>query len=262
MRPAPTALEGLGVLVTRPAHQAESLCRLIEAEGGLPIRWPVIAIEALEDLSRAAQVIDRLSEFQIAIFISANAVHYGVGLVRERGQSLASLTVVAVGQSTAASLKECGCACPIVPPSGSSSEGVLMLPLLQRERIAHRRILIFRGEGGRELLAEALRNRGAEVEYAEIYRRSKPSVTMDRLKGYWDRGEIHIVLATSAEGLNNLLEMFGEQDRGKVLDTPLLVMSSRMARLTESLGFRHPAVVTQGGKRSGLSRDAEGVVRG
>ncbi|MCI0409846.1 MAG: uroporphyrinogen-III synthase, partial [Acidobacteria bacterium] len=104
MRHIPPPLQGIGVLVTRPAHQAESLCRLIEAEGGQPIRWPVIAIEAPEDPSRAAQVIDRLSEFQIAIFISANAVHYGIKLVRERGQSLDSLTVVAVGRSTAASL--------------------------------------------------------------------------------------------------------------------------------------------------------------
>lgn len=245
-------LQGIGVLVTRPAHQAEGLCRLIEAEGGQPIRWPVITIEAPRDLSRVSQVIDRLEEFQIAIFISTNAVHYGIKLVRNRGQSLAPLTVVAVGQGTAAALKELGCGAPITPSSGFDSEGVLMLPLFQRERIAQRRVLIFRGEGGRELLAGVFRERGAEVEYAEVYRRAKPPVDAEILKGYWDRGEVHIVLATSSEGLNNLIEMFGERDRDKLLATPLLVISERVAELAHRVGFSHPAIVAEEASDQGL----------
>src|SRR5213080_4188933 len=122
------ALEGLGVLITRPAHQAEGLCRLIKAEGGRPIRYPLIEIQLPQDLSRITPIFDRLREFQIAIFISTNAVQYGVQLLRDRGLSLNPLTVVAVGPSTAASLKALGVAAPIVP-SEASSEGVLALAL-------------------------------------------------------------------------------------------------------------------------------------
>jgi uroporphyrinogen-III synthase len=238
------ALAGLGVLVTRPAHQAEDLCRLIEAEGGRPIRYPLIEIQPPQDLSRITPIFDRLQEFQIAIFISTNAVQHGMRLVRDRGLSLNPLAVVAVGHSTAASLKELGVADPIVPYE-ASSEGILALKLFQPENITGRRVLIFRGEGGRELLAERLRERGAEVEYAEVYRRVKPAVDRDTLTAYWgDRGEeIQIVLITSAEGLNNLLQMMGEAHRDKeLLATPLLVMSERIAALAQGLGFK-PVVV-------------------
>jgi uroporphyrinogen-III synthase len=234
------ALAGLGVLVTRPAHQAEDLCRLIEAEGGRPIRYPLIEIQPPQDLSRITPIFDRLQEFQIAIFISTNAVQHGMRLVRDRGLSLNPLAVVAVGHSTVASLKELGVADPIVPYE-ASSEGVLALKLFQPENITGRRVLIFRGEGGRELLAERLRERGAEVEYAEVYRRVKPAVDRDTLMAYWgDRGEeIQIVLITSAEGLNNLLQMMGEAHRDKeLLATPLLVMSERIAALAQGLGFK------------------------
>jgi|ERR671923_3058245 uroporphyrinogen-III synthase len=246
------ALEGLGVLVTRPAHQAEDLCRLIEAEGGRPIRYPVIEIQPPHDLSRITPIFDRLQEFQIAIFISTNAVHHGVQLLRDRGLSLNPLAVVAVGHSTAASLKELGVADPIVP-SEASSEGILALKLFQPEHITGRRVLIFRGEGGRELLAERLRERGAEVEYAEVYRRVKPTIDEDILRAYWgDHGEeIQIVLITSAEGLNNLLQMMGEAHRDKeLLATPLLVMSERIAVLAQGLGFE--AVVAKDTSDRGL----------
>jgi uroporphyrinogen-III synthase len=247
------ALEGLGVLVTRPAHQAEDLCRLIEAEGGRPIRYPLIEIQPPQDLSRITPIFDRLQEFQIAIFISTNAVQHGMRLVRDRGLSLNPLAVVAVGHSTAASLKELGVADPIVP-SEASSEGILALKLFQPEHITGRRVLIFRGEGGRELLAERLRERGAEVEYAEVYRRVKPPVDRDTLTAYWgDRGgeEVQIVLITSAEGLNNLLQMMGEAHRDKeLLATPLLVMSERIAMLAQGLGFE--AVVAKDTSDRGL----------
>ena len=245
------ALEGLGVLVTRPAHQAQGLCRLIEAEGGRPIRYPVIEIQPLHDLSRITPILDRLQEFQIAIFISTNAVQHGVQLLRDRGLSLNPLTVVAVGRSTAASLEALGVAAPIVP-SEASSEGVLALALFQPENITGRHVLIFRGEGGRELLAEHLRERGAEVEYAEVYRRVKPAVDEDTLRAYWgDRGEeVQIILTTSTEGLNNLLQMMGEAHRDKLSATPLLVMSERIAVLAQGLGFE--AVVAKDTTDEGL----------
>jgi uroporphyrinogen-III synthase len=147
------------------------------------------------------------------------------------------------------SLKALGVAAPIVP-SEASSEGVLALALFQPEHITGRRVLIFRGEGGRELLAERLRECGAEVEYAEVYRRVKPPVDRDTLMVYWDRGEIQIVLITSAEGLNNLLQVMGEAHRDKLSATPLLVMSERIAVLAQGLGFE--AVVAKDTTDEGL----------
>jgi uroporphyrinogen-III synthase len=97
-------------------------------------------------------------------------------------------------------------------------------------------VLIVRGEGGRPLLGDSLRARGAKVGYAEVYRRVRPQADIAPLIARWS-GEIDLVTATSAELLDNLVGMLGEAGWPLLRRTPLLVISERMRDAAERLGF-------------------------
>ena len=233
------ALQGLRILVTRPAHQAAHLCELISAAGGVPLLLPVLAVEDPADPGPALAVVQRLSEFDIAVFVSTNAVEKGVALIRRHGGVPARLRLAAVGQRTAqALLQQCG-RIDIQAPPPYNSEALLAAAALQALR--DKRIVIFRGVGGRELLAETLRQRGARVDYAEVYRRVKPDVRLADIVP--QTAKLDIVMVTSQDGLQNLVEMANlEQRREWLLNTQLAVISPRVAQLAARLGFKHPAL--------------------
>lgn len=236
---APQPLKGLRILVTRPAHQAAHLCELISAAGGIPVPLPVLAVEDPEEVAPALAAARRIHEFDIAIFVSANAVEKGMALIRRHGGLPAQLRLAAVGQRTAAALmRHCG-RIDIQAPPPYNSEALLATAELQA--VTGKRIVIFRGVGGRELLAETLRQRGAHVSYAEVYRRVKPDVKLaDMLP---QTAKIDIVMVTSQDGLRNLMEMADmEQRREWLLNIQLVAISPRVAQLAGELGFKHPAL--------------------
>lgn len=236
-------LTGTTIVVTRPARQAGPLCRLIEAQGGRAIGFPALEIAASDQPQPPLQ---RLEQFDIAIFISANAVEYATPFMPKPLPQ--ALTLAAVGKRTAALLQQQGNGHPILSPdNGSDSEALLALPELQR--VEGKRILIVRGEGGRELLAEALGARGASVEYAEVYRRIRPDGDLAALQG---NGPIDLVTATSNETLQNLYDMATEPQRSWLLTLPLVVIGQRGADLAQRLGFRHPAIVAAEASDAGL----------
>jgi len=233
------ALQGLHIMVTRPAHQAAHLCELISAAGGVPVLLPALAVDDPPDLGPALAIVQRLHEFDIAIFVSTNAVERAMALIRSHGGIPAQLRLAAVGQRTAeALLRHCG-RIDIQAPPPYNSEALLAAAELQT--LMGKRVAIFRGVGGRELLAETLRRRGAQVSYAEVYRRIKPDV---RLADIVPQGaKIDIVMVTSQDGLQNLVEMADmEQRREWLLTTQLAAISPRVAQLAAQLGFKHPAL--------------------
>lgn len=236
-------------MVTRPAHQAAHLCDLIRTAGGIPIALPVLAIEEPEDLAPARALAARLNEFDIAIFVSANAVEKGMKLIFAHGGLPAHVKLAAVGKRTADALLRHGGRIDVQAPSPYNSEALLATAELQSVEGQH--ILIFRGGGGRELLAETLRQRGAVVVYAEVYRRMKPEDKLaDRLP---QAGEIDIVIVTSQDGLRNLVEMAAVEERREwLLNKQLVVISGRVAQLAGELGFKQPALVAEQATDEGL----------
>jgi len=228
-------LAGLGIIVTRPRHQAESFCRRIEAAGGRAIRLPVLDICEPEDTSRLETLIDRLGEFDIAIFISVNAVRQALPRIRARGGSLTYLKLAAIGQKTAQALTALGLPVDILPRQGFTSEDLLELDEMQTVR--GRRIVIFRGEGGLELLSETLQARGAAVEYAEVYRRIKPDSDPQAIRGYFDNGAVDLITITSSEGLRNLEQICEQALWSRLHQIPLLVGSHRMLEAARKMGF-------------------------
>ncbi len=224
-------LSGAGVLVTRPAEQAEHLCALIESAGGRAVRLPALAIEPLEDGETQRQLL--AEPWDLLIFISRNAVVHG-GPLFPSGELPSAARIAAVGQATARALSEAGRAPDLVPAGRYDSETLLALPELADMR--GQRVLIVRGDGGRALLGETLAQRGAEVRYAEVYRRVAPSADVGALVARWSH-EVQIAMATSDEVLQNLVALVGPVGRAALVATPLIVVSERTGELARRLGF-------------------------
>jgi uroporphyrinogen-III synthase len=230
-------LSGAGVLVTRPVHQAARLCALVEAHGGRPVRFPALEIHDPLDPGAAEDLLRAANAFDVVLFVSANAVERAAPhLPRPLRPALGG-----VGDGTARALRAHGLDPTILPTTSADSEGLLALPALQAVR--GRRILIVRGAGGRPLLGDGLRARGAEVHYAEVYRRVLPEIDVAPLIAGW-RQEVRVVVATSREVLDNLVTLLGAAGRPLLEETPLVVVNERMAAHARTLGIRRVILAT------------------
>jgi len=241
MQPAAAPLQGVGVLVTRPAHQADSLCELIRQQGGTAIRFPVLEIRPPADPKNLMQVIARLEEFDWAVFISANAVNRTLEHLAGKRDWPKSVRIAVIGKRSADELKRFGLTADLVPQHKFNSEALLALADMQE--VGGQRMVIFRGNGGREMLADTLRKRGATVEYVEAYRRVRPHSDSSELLQRWRQGLVNIVSVNSAESLKNLVVMLGKAGESLLTGTPLLVVNERMLALAEELEFQYPPVV-------------------
>lgn len=238
-----TPLAGIGVVVTRPAHQADKLCSRIEDAGGRAIRFPVLEILDPIDSGPLIRLIDQLDTFDLAIFISPNAVHKVMNLTKARREWPARARIAAIGAKSGRALEQFGLTVDIRPGRRFDSEALLEAAELQV--MNGRRVIIFRGDGGREMLGDTLRARGADVVYANAYRREKPSTDNGALLYHWSRGEVNAVLVTSAEGLHNLFDMVGKLGQMWLRKTPLILGSTRIAETAQELGHQLPPVVAE-----------------
>jgi len=146
------------------------------------------------------------------------------------------LRAAAVGGGTAAALRARGIEQVLVPPVGGDSESLLALPAMQQ--VSGQRVLVFRGVGGREQLADTLRARGAHVEYVECYRRVRTQADPEPLRARLRRGELDAITAASGEALANLLELTGAELAPKLVALPVFVTHANIGQAARRLGFR------------------------
>jgi len=234
------SLTGIGVLVTRPEHQAQRLCQLIEAEGGAAVRYPALVIKPRPDRAAVRAAIGPVDRYDLVIFISGNSVRFGADMLDQHRE----LKVAAVGQATAAALNAAGYRVSLVPSAGSDSEALLAMPELAH--MAGQRVLIVRGTGGRELLAEVLTARGAQVQYAEIYTREAAYPAMElklEIDTLWRQGGIKAYVATSVEVLEALMGIVTPRCRELIHSTALVTGSRRVAEAAHRLGLGSPIVL-------------------
>lgn len=236
MQPAP--LQGKTVLVTRPAHQAAQLIELIETAGGNALPFPTIEILPPHNPDAALKQFQQLEQFDILLFISANAARIGLEMIQQQRGLPQHIQIAAVGKATTRALNQAGVEVDILPEHRFDSEGLLATPQLQA--VAGKHILIVRGEGGRELLAHTLRERGAEVQYAEAYRRTIPQTDPTPLLQAWRKNHLDAAIVTSNQSLDNLITMVGEAGYQPLLQTPLVVISERTREVALERGFYHP----------------------
>ncbi len=237
-------LHGLRVLVTRPAGQAERLCKLIAAAGGEAFCLPAIDILDPVDLYHLENVAANLASYDLAVFISVNAVTRGLDFITVHGGAWpANVRIATVGVRSAEALTPYGLTADLVPAHRFSSEGLLALDELQDMR--GQRVVIFRANGGRKTLHDTLAERGAEVDYVEVYRRACPVVDPREILPYWQPGALDVITITSNETLQNLFTMAGVEGQPQLRGIPLLVVSERQAVLAQQLGFAKPALLAE-----------------
>lgn len=233
-----SSLTGLNVLVTRPQAQQQSLCDAIEAGGGRAISLPLIEISPVSDASELEKIktsIRSLDNYHLLIFISTNAASYGAQWINDYWpQFPIDVAVVAVGPTTARTVSALLDCKVISSDSGMTSEDLLKLPVF--DDVSDKRIAIFRGSGGRELLADTLRSRGGEVDYIEVYRRTAIDYAREELLKLTEVNSINVLSITSSESLKQLLAILGD-NKAELSLLPLLVPSSRLAEEARTCGF-------------------------
>jgi len=228
---AEAPLQGVGVLVTRPRTQSTELVAAIEEAGGSVFCFPVMEIRALDENAVSERAAE-LGEPDIVIFVSRNAVEYGM-------QYTSGGRIAVIGPATAAAVESAGRIVDIRPASGFDSEHLLAEPELQD--VAGKHVRIIRGTDGRELLAETLTERGAVVEYLSVYERLLPDVstrTLADIESRWRDGKISIVTAMSVQSLQNLHDLLPRWCKSQLESTPLVTPAARV--LKEALD-RYPA---------------------
>lgn len=221
------SLVGQRILVTRPETQADNLAGLIQSAGAIPILFPVIRIEALEPSTWQSF---SLEQYDWLIFVSRNAVEcFRNGLQQVLPERL---KLAAVGEGTAKAMTEAGLRVDCQPEIATGSEGLLQMPAMQA--VQGQRIVIVRGEGGRELLADTLRSRGATIDYIEVYRRG---LAIHDRRSCISAMHADKLICTSVAGVDNLCRILTEF-KADLFCKPVIVVSERIADYARKIGFR------------------------
>ena len=242
------ALKGKGILVTRPTAQSGDLTRAITHSGGTAYYLPVIDIVP-RDSADVSSELAALPVPDIAIFVSRNAVLHGAKALR----GSTGLKIAAIGPATRSALSDAGLETDIFPAGGFDSEHLLEHPAL--ESLAGKQVLIVRGDGGRELLADTLRLRGATVNYLATYARKTATPDGQQLSGLgesWREGAIDVVIVMSVDSLTSLLKILPADFRELLRKTRLVTPSKRVIQTATELLPGVQAVLADSPQAEGL----------
>lgn len=238
------------VLVTRPESQADHFIKMIEDSHGIAINLPTIEIAASPLTAEDKALLNDLAQINIVIFVSINAVHYGLKALQSLKLDFPeNLIVAAVGPSTAQALHENNVQVDIVPEDDYSSEGLLAMPEL--EEIAGEKILIFRGQFGRELLSAELTRRYASVESIQCYQRVLPEVDVAPVVKSLKSSSLDAITVTSASSVHNLFELMGKNAK-LLTGVPFVVASQRIGEVCESYDVASVHVADDAGDKAML----------
>lgn len=245
-----SATVGKNVLITRPAGQAEELVAALQAVGCRVAHYPVLAIAPLQPgedagaLTTLRQRMMNLDTYQRVIFISTNAVRYGFEWIEQFWPQLPEgIEWYAIGTATATAMAGFGVSAAATgreKNSAMNTEALLAAPAFAD--VSGDKILIVRGVGGREALAEALRDRGAIVDYVECYRRALPVAVAGELGDVLRANAIDTVLLNSAESLENFCQLLTRDELVAAQRLLLVLPGERVAAIARGKGFQQLCV--------------------
>lgn len=177
------SLAGRRVLVTRAVEQASRLSEGLRAHGAEPVEVPVLEIKPPESHEQLDTVIrDHFNQYDWLILTSANAARVVAQRAAEQGIALPDVRlprVAAIGPATAAAVQQLGLEVTLIPDAAYRAEG--LLAALGNQAVG-KRVLIARAATARDVIPDALRAAGAEVDIVEAYRNVLPESTPEQLR--------------------------------------------------------------------------------
>ncbi|HHX82005.1 MAG TPA: uroporphyrinogen-III synthase [Pseudomonadaceae bacterium] len=228
-------LAGQCIWLTRPPLQSDALEEALGKLGALTFALPLLEIQPVPLAGAALAAVQQLDRYQLVVWVSSNAARAGMEAIgMQWPQYPAHLINIAVGPTTAAVLEAKGLQVHY-PRERMDSEGMLALPQLQD--IQGKRALIVRGRGGRELMSANLRERGASVDYCELYKRGVPEYSQSALLAGLQSHPPTAIVVSSAEAMDNLKTLYQPWYRDWQ-DLPLHVVSQRLHDHAVASGFR------------------------
>ena len=213
------------------------MCKLISFNGGEAIAFPTIDIQPINESDESLVKSNAFSEYDFIIFISRNAVEIAFDRYLSLARLPAHIKIFAIGAGTADVLLARNIKNVIHAGVQADSRSFLNLSQMQKRRLKDKKVLIIRGIGGRQYLADNLKSRGASVDYAEVYKRCLPEQDVNNIYQEWQNTKLDAIVITSNEGLNNLVSLVSENDHSRLFNTPLVLMSIRNENLAKELGF-------------------------
>jgi uroporphyrinogen-III synthase len=245
------------VVITRPRQQAEPLARAVAALGRTPVLLPLLEISPLQDDGELRTVLAGLASYALVAFVSPNAIEAAFAHIARWPEGV---DIAVVGEGSRAALAKHGVVegsvrihCPQDPAHSDSEHLLRVLDLAQ---LAGRRVLVVRGEGGRELMPDALRGAGAAVETVAAYRRAVPALSPElatRLRGLLAEPNDWIITSSEAlRGLVFLVDQLGElhqQLQQQLRQQRLIVPHARILETARGLGFTRLTLTGSGDER-------------
>lgn len=228
----PDLLLGLRIVLTRPAGHNEALAARIQAAGGEVLVMPLLAIAPPACPVAADALLVQLAQADTIIFISPNAVRMACAVL-PAAHWPQEKRWAAIGKGTAQALHQAGVVDVLTPEHGAESEG--LLALAEFNQLAGQDVLLVRGEGGRELLAHTLIERGAQVDHAVVYRRLACPLDKEALRQF-AAGQRLLMVITSSEALRVLMDA---GDAAWLRTQDFLWAHPRIAQQAALLGLNH-----------------------
>ena len=238
----------LSCLVTRPKHQADNLKQLLIQQGFKVLCFPTIDIIPASKSACLSNLDSHLAEWDIALFVSRNAVDFTFNHIKLPLPS--SLQLGVIGKGSLLALNEHGVSTHIIPAENYNSEGLLESSVLLNVRA--KRIVIFRGQEGRNLLGDTLRERGAKVEYIEVYQRIAPEYAAGHFAELTQQHSPDVAIFTSAEGLHNAFKLLSPDEAKMLRSKAWLLISERMRETACDLGHNADIIIASSASDEGI----------
>jgi len=249
------------VVVTRPRAQAPMLVAALERHGLRTHQFPLLDIAPTPNLDDLRAALGDPSRYALVVFVSPNAVQQAFAAMPEGYRWPQEVPVAVVGPASAQALAAHGVAPPahrVIRPDthvdDARQDSEALYARLDVPSLRGREVLIVRGNGGREWLADQLREAGVSVRTVEAYRRSVPAPDA----AAWTA--LRAVLAgrhawtlTSSEAVRNLDDLARATLTPAELDAlhgaPCFASHARIVEQAEALGFRDVTLTGAGDDR-------------
>lgn len=246
-----TGLKGQVILNTRPRRQQGELTALLEQQGARVLSFPVIEIVPIENPELAQRLVQHIQQFDILLFVSRNAVD-GAFRMLNAEQLASNLSFGVIGTATRRALAERITHLDQCLVAGEPYNSEALLDADDLQQVAGKRIMIFRGQQGRNLLGEELAARGAEVQYCEVYRRELPQRDLSAFNRLVADTFPTLAILTSNEGMHNLFELVDADAAKRLRQIPWLLISERMRESALKLGHNASIVIAGNASDEGV----------